>query len=178
MKSDSIRKWRFCHMMCKTILTSILRAPVCHCCHLHHHQPYHQHDSHPSSSMSFSELRIWFRFAALGAEDNRQADPHGSERWEGKVKASQIYFNKIPFLLFHCFLFIISWSPLRYGEVWLARWRGERVAVKVFLKPKFIEKFALSSENNLRESCKALTNLMCFLKSFFRLSFSRWNLQT
>ena len=47
---------------------------------------------------------------------------------------------------------------------------------KVFLKPKLIEKFALSSENNLRESGKVLTNFICFLKTFFRLPFFRQNL--
>ena len=40
-----------------------------------------------------------------------------------------------------------------------------------FLKPKLIEKFALSSENNLRESGKVLTNLMRFLKSFLDCHF-------
>ena len=31
----------------------------------------------------------------------------------------------------------------RYGEVWLARWRGERVAVKVFLKQHGFNLFSL-----------------------------------
>ena len=91
---------------------------------------------------------------------------------------SQIsYFNSSSCRWWQTFL-VKAFNPLcEEGEIlqiWPTKFQQPYFSNhKVFLKPKLIEKFALSSENNLRESGKVLTYLICFLKTFFRLPFSR-----
>ena len=76
-----------------------------------------------------------------------------------------------------------SFNPFCAEAQILQIWPNKSFSCPIFPTTEFFEtkihwEVCPITTNNSRESGKVLTNLMCFLKSFFRLPFSRWNLQT